>query len=152
MGKVHGNWLTGSHSGRACRHESVYTKVNKKTGACYSAKLCNPVSEWTSTQLKQRTSFGQISAALAAFIKAQTAAPSDQFTALLETFKRQGRYSTLRGYMIAKKMAVVKDNANVTITIGSKAWNVKDDGTITEGAASGGSGSTGGGGDVQPIE
>ena len=42
MGIVHGNWLTGTHSGRACKHENVYTRVNKKTGQCYSAQLCNP--------------------------------------------------------------------------------------------------------------
>ena len=42
MGIVHGNWLTGTHSGRACRHENVYTRVNKKTGQCYSAQLCPP--------------------------------------------------------------------------------------------------------------
>ena len=42
MGIVHGNWLTGTHSGRACKHEKVYTRVNKKTGQCYSAQLCNP--------------------------------------------------------------------------------------------------------------
>ena len=31
MGIVHGNWLTGTHSGRACKHENVYTRVNRKT-------------------------------------------------------------------------------------------------------------------------
>ena len=30
MGKVYGNWVTGLHSGRACEHDDIYTKVNKK--------------------------------------------------------------------------------------------------------------------------
>ena len=52
MGKVQGNWLTGAHSGRACKHENIYTKVDKKTGACYSVKLCNPNTNQTETQKK----------------------------------------------------------------------------------------------------
>ena len=27
MGKVYGNWVTGLHSGRACKHDDIYTKV-----------------------------------------------------------------------------------------------------------------------------
>ena len=32
MGKVSGNWITGAHSGRACRRDDIYTKVKKDQG------------------------------------------------------------------------------------------------------------------------
>ena len=71
MGKVYGNWITGVHSGRACRQDDIYTKVNKKTGACYSVKLCNPNTNWSEMVTAQRSSFGAISSALSAWIKAE---------------------------------------------------------------------------------
>ena len=55
MGKVSGNWITGAHSGRACRQDDIYTKVNKKTGACYSVKLCNPNTNWSEAVLNHRS-------------------------------------------------------------------------------------------------
>ena len=81
MGIVHGNWLTGTHSGRACRHENVYTRVNKKTGQCYSAQLCNPNPYRNEKQKKVTTAFSVISAAIAAWIATEKAksTPSDDF-------------------------------------------------------------------------
>ena len=35
MGKVSGNWISGAHSGRACRRDDIYTKVNNpRHGLC----------------------------------------------------------------------------------------------------------------------
>lgn len=51
MGTVKGNWLTGAHSGCACRHDDIYTRVDSKTGKCYSAKLCNPSESVSESQI-----------------------------------------------------------------------------------------------------
>ena len=56
MGKVQGNWITGAHSGRACKHEDIYTKINKKTGACYSVKLCNPCTQQEKREIYDKKS------------------------------------------------------------------------------------------------
>ena len=115
MGIVHGNWLTGTHSGRACKHEKVYTRVNKKTGQCYSAQLCNPNPYRNEKQKKVTTAFAVISAAISAWIATEKAksAPSDEYQKVKLAFDRQTRYSTLRGMMMAKGMYKVVDGAVV---------------------------------------
>ena len=115
MGIVHGNWLTGTHSGRACKHENVYTRVNKKTGQCYSAQLCNPNPYRNEKQKKVTTAFSVISAAIAAWIATEKAksAPSDEYQKVKLAFDRQTRYSTMRGMMMAKGMYKVVDGAVV---------------------------------------
>ena len=115
MGIVHGNWLTGTHSGRACKHENVYTRVNKKTGQCYSAQLCNPNPYRNEKQKKVTTAFAVISAAISAWIATEKAksTPSDDFKKVKLAFDRQTRYSTLRGMMMAKGMYKVVDGAVV---------------------------------------
>ena len=115
MGIVHGNWLTGTHSGRACKHEKVYTRVNKKTGQCYSAQLCNPNPYRNETQKKVTTAFAVISAAISAWIATEKAksTPSEEFKKVKVAFDRQTRYSTLRGMMMAKGMYKVVDGAVV---------------------------------------
>ena len=115
MGIVHGNWLTGTHSGRACRHEKVYTRVNKKTGQCYSAQLCNPNPYRNEKQKKVTTAFAVISAAISAWIATEKAksAPSDEYKKVKLAFDRQTRYSSLRGMMMAKGMFKVVDGAVV---------------------------------------
>ena len=115
MGIVHGNWLTGTHSGRACRHENVYTRVNKKTGQCYSAQLCNPNPYRNEKQKKVTTAFAVISAAISAWIATEKAksTPSDEYQKVKLAFDRQTRYSSLRGMMMAKGMYKVVDGAVV---------------------------------------
>ena len=115
MGIVHGNWLTGTHSGRACRHENVYTRVNKKTGQCYSAQICNPNPYRNEKQKKVTTAFAVVSAAISAWIATEKAksSPSDDFKKVKLAFDRQTRYSTLRGMMMAKGMFKVVDGAVV---------------------------------------
>ena len=123
MGIVHGNWLTGTHSGRACKHEKVYTRVNKKTGQCYSAQLCNPNPYRNETQKKVTSAFAVVSAAISAWIATEKAksTPSEEFKKVKLAFDRQTRYSTLRGMMMAKGMykvengkVVVDPNANTS--------------------------------------
>ena len=150
MGIVHGNWLTGTHSGRACKHEKVYTRVNKKTGACYSAQLCNPNPYRNEKQKKVTTAFAVISAAISAWIATEKAksAPSDDFKKVKLAFDRQTRYSTLRGMMMAKGMYKVVDGAvvvdpNANTSFASVSASVKlPDGSAN--APAGGSGSDSG--------
>ena len=154
MGIVHGNWLTGTHSGRACRHENVYTRVNKKTGQCYSAQLCNPNPYRNEKQKKVTTAFAVISAAISAWIATEKAksTPSDDFKKVKLAFDRQTRYSTLRGMMMAKGMYKVVDGAvvvdpNANTSFASVSASVKlPDGSANAPASpdSGSGGSTSG--------
>ena len=156
MGIVHGNWLTGTHSGRACKHENVYTRVNKKTGQCYSAQLCNPNPYRNEKQKKVTTAFAVISAAISAWIATEKAksAPSDEYQKVKLAFDRQTRYSTLRGMMMAKGMykvvdgaVVVDPNANTSFATVSGTVQLPDDSANSgsaPAAGDSGSGSTSG--------
>ena len=160
MGKVYGNWVTGLHSGRACKHDDIYTKVNKKTGQCYSVKLCNPNTNQTESQKKTVSAFGKVNAAVAAWIKAEKAksTPSEAYLKVVAVFNRQNRYATLRGMIIAKGMykvengeVVVDPNANTTFATISSTVQLPD-GSANSGsggssqAPSGGSQAPSGGG------
>ena len=155
MGIVHGNWLTGTHSGRACKHEKVYTRVNKKTGQCYSAQLCNPNPYRNEKQKKVTTAFAVISAAISAWIATEKAksAPSDDFKKVKLAFDRQTRYATMRGMMMAKGMykvvdgaVVVDPNANTSFASVSASVKLPDDSANAPASpdSGGGSGSTSG--------
>ena len=152
MGIVHGNWLTGTHSGRACKHENVYTRVNKKTGQCYSAQLCNPNPYRNEKQQKVTTAFAVVSAAISAWIATEKAksTPSEEFKKVKLAFDRQTRYSTLRGMMMAKGMfkvengkVVVDPNANTSFATVSGTVKLPD-GSANAPAGGSGSGSTSG--------
>ena len=153
MGKVYGNWVTGLHSGRACKHDDIYTKVNKKTGQCYSVKLCNPNTNQTESQKKTVSAFGKVNAAVAAWIKTEKAksAPSEAYLKVVAVFNRQNRYATLRGMIIAKGMykvengeVVVDPNANTTFATISSTVQLPDGSANSGSAPAGGSGSTSG--------
>ena len=150
MGKVYGNWVTGLHSGRACKHDDIYTKVNKKTGQCYSVKLCNPNTNQTESQKKTVSAFGKVNAAVAAWIKTEKAksAPSEAYLKVVAVFNRQNRYATLRGMIIAKGMykvengeVVVDPNANTTFATISSTVQLPDDSGSANAPASPDSGS-----------
>ena len=158
MGIVHGNWLTGKHSGRACKHENVYTRVNKKTGQCYSAQLCNPNPYRNEKQKKVTTAFSVISAAISAWIATEKAksTPSDDFKKVKLAFDRQTRYATMRGMMMAKGMykvvdgaVVVDPNANTSFVTVSGTVQLPD-GSGSANAPAGGSGSDSGSGSQTP--
>ena len=149
MGIVHGNWLTGTHSGRACRHENVYTRVNKKTGQCYSAQLCNPNPYRNEKQQKVTTAFAVVSAAISAWIATEKAksTPSEEFKKVKLAFDRQTRYSTLRGMMMAKGMFKV-ENGKVVVDLNANSSFASVSGTVqlpdgsgSANAPAGGSGS-----------
>ena len=131
MGKVYGNWVTGLHSGRACKHDDIYTKVNKKTGACYSVKLCNPNTNQTESQKKTVSAFGKVNAAIAAWIKAEKAksAPSEAYQKAVAVFNRQNRYATLRGMIIAKGMYKV-ENGKVVVDLNANTSFASVSGTV----------------------
>ena len=144
MGIVHGNWLTGTHSGRACKHEKVYTRVNKKTGQCYSAQLCNPNPYRNEKQQKVTTAFAVVSAAISAWIATEKAksTPSEEFKKVKLAFDRQTRYSTLRGMMMAKGMFKV-ENGKVVVDPNANPSFATVSGTVQlpDGPANSGSGS-----------
>ena len=154
MGIVHGNWLTGTHSGRACKHENVYTRVNKKTGQCYSAQLCNPNPYRNEKQQKVTTAFAVVSAAISAWIATEKAksTPSEDFKKVKLAFDRQTRYSTLRGMMMAKGMfkvengkVVVDPNANPSFaTVSGTVQLPAGSGSTSGSQTPSGSGSTSG--------
>ena len=138
MGIVHGNWLTGTHSGRACKHEKVYTRVNRKTGACYSAQLCNPNPYRNEKQQKVTTAFAVVSAAISAWIATEKAksTPSEEFKKVKLAFDRQTRYSTLRGMMMAKGMYKV-ENGKVVVDPNANTSFASVSGTVQLPAGSG---------------
>ena len=138
MGIVHGNWLTGTHSGRACKHEKVYTRVNKKTGQCYSAQLCNPNPYRNEKQQKVTTAFAVVSAAISAWIATEKAksTPSEDFKKVKLAFDRQTRYSTLRGMMMAKGMFKV-ENGKVVVDLNANSSFATVSGTVQLPAGSG---------------
>ena len=150
MGIVHGNWLTGTHTGRACKHEKVYTRVNKKTGQCYSAQLCNPNPYRNEKQQKVTTAFAVVSAAISAWIATEKAksTPSEEFKKVKLAFDRQTRYSTLRGMMMAKGMykvengkVVVDPNANTSFATVSGTVQLPDGPANAPAGSGSGSGS-----------
>jgi len=127
MGIVKATWLLPSHSGRPCRHEDIYTKINKKTGKCYSVKLCNPSTKVTTDQTTQRTAFGaqnKASSAWIAYASPSTSTDHAIYAGVKAAFDRQNKYSTLRGYMLAKGIAVVQTDGSVIITIGTYSKSV----------------------------
>ena len=138
MGIVHGNWLTGTHSGRACKHEKVYTRVYKKTGQCYSAQLCNPNPYRNEKQQKVTTAFAVVSAAISAWIATEKAksTPSEDFKKVKLAFDRQTRYSTLRGMMMAKGMYKV-ENGKVVVDLNANTSFASVSGTVQLPAGSG---------------
>ena len=151
MGKVYGNWITGVHSGRACRQEDIYTKVNKKTGACYSVKLCNPNTNWSEKVTAQRSSFGAISSALSAWIKAEKEKNSEDYQKVKKMYDRQIRFSTLRGMMYAKGMYNIDETGLVTVDINA-SYNASAPSGGAEAPGSGGSSTGGSGGDGSQYE
>ena len=151
MGKVYGNWITGVHSGRACRQDDIYTNVNKKTGACYSVKLCNPNTNWSEKVTAQRSSFGAISSALSAWIKAEKEKNSEDYQKVKKMYDRQIRFSTLRGMMYAKGMYNIDETGLVTVDINA-SYNASAPSGGAEAPGSGGSSTGGSGGDGSQYE
>ena len=145
MGKVQGNWITGAHSGRACKHEDIYTKINKKTGACYSVKLCNPSHERNEAQQKVMNTFARVSKAVNDWLNKEKAAQSEAYMRAKAIFDRQSRYATLRGMMISKGMYTVSSDGTITIDVDARTNFKTVSGSAQLPSGSGSSGSTSGG-------
>lgn len=153
MGKVKTTWLLPGHSGRLCHHEDIYTKMNKKTGQVYSVKLCYPSEKVTANQVAQRNNFGLVSMALSAWLnqnKVATATDHAAYMAVKAQYDRQVKYSTIRGYMMAKNMATVQTDGSVVIAFGSYTTTVTG-GVVNAGTGGSGTGSgTGSGSGTNP--
>jgi len=154
MGKVSTSWLAPGHSGSPCHHDNIYTKMNRKTGQVYSVKLCNPSESVTANQTAQRNKFGAINSAISAWIntnKVATATDHAVYMQVVAAYDRQIKYSTLRGFMVAKNYAAVQTDGSVKITIGTYTATITA-GVVGNGTTTGGGTNTGGdnqGGDNQ---
>ena len=65
MAKIKPMALIESMSKKVCMHSDVYFRTNKKTGAVYSGKLCNPSQKpLTESQEKAKRRFAKVSTAV----------------------------------------------------------------------------------------
>lgn len=120
MGKVTTNWLTPGHSGSPCHHDDIYTKMNKKTGAVYSVKLCNPSDSCNELQATGRNAFGVISAALSAWINANKDPETTDYKKVKAQYERQTKYSSIRGLMMALGMYTVGEDGEVVVDVNAR--------------------------------
>ena len=93
----------------------------------------------TEAQMKQRSAFGTLSAAVSAWIKTEKEANSEDYQKVYRAWNRQKRYSSLRGYMMARGMAKIEDDGSVSINVNSSAPAISGGGGNTD-SGSGGSG------------
>lgn len=147
MGKVKTTWLLPGHSGRACNHEDIYTKQDKKTNKVYSVKLCNPNTNWNEKQLNHRTKFGMLSAGINTWIKENRTSNSEDYQKLVRQFERQTKYSTIRGLVFGKGYASIDDKGNVVIDVNKNSKTTGSSSTPS-GGSSGSGGGSGVGGDL----
>ena len=99
MAKVIPMDLIKSLSGKACSHSDVY--FARRGDKIYTGKLCNKRStEFSTAELERQEKFKKATQAAKAAL-----ADGTQRTALEAEFQNQSRYTTLRGYVIAKEYA-----------------------------------------------
>ena len=125
MANVKLNWLTSGMSGRADKTSNIYTKQNLQTGQTYAVALRNPrtYEKQGAKEIQAQNKFHALSKGVAIFynrISAVDASAED--TALLKdivrTLRSKRRYSTVRGYLMARCAEVSADLTKVTITFG----------------------------------
>ena len=125
MANVKFNWLTSGMSGRADKTSNIYTKQNLQTGQTYAVALRNPrtYEKQGAKEIQAQNKFHALSKGVAIFynrISAVDASAED--TALLKdivrTLRSKRRYSTVRGYLMARCAEVSADLTKVTITFG----------------------------------
>ena len=125
MANVKLNWLTSGMSGRADKTSNIYTKQNLQTGQTYAVALRNPrtYEKQGTKEIQAQNKFHALSKGVAIFynrISAVDASAED--TALLKdivrTLRSKRRYSTVRGYLMARCAEVSADLTKVTITFG----------------------------------
>ena len=130
--------------------EDIYTKINKKTGACYSVKLCNPSHERNEAQQKVMNTFARVSKAVNDWLNKEKAAQSEAYMRAKAIFDRQSRYATLRGMMISKGMYTVSSDGTITIDVDARTNFKTVSGSAQIPGGSGSSGSTSGGSQTPP--
>lgn len=85
--------------GKICKHSDIIYK--EMHGETFTSQICNPYTgEPSAAQTAQRTRFATAKANVAAL------SPSD-VDAYKVTFKKQTKYKTLQGYMLAQEMAKI---------------------------------------------
>ena len=99
MAKIKPMALIESMSKKVCEHSDVYFRANKKTGAVYTGKLCNPSTKAPSAlQIAAKARFAKVSSAVRAIL----AGSSEQKTALVAEYKAQNKIGSLFGYAMHK--------------------------------------------------
>ena len=148
MAKLNTNWLLNGMSGKACNHDNMYTKQNKKTGAVYAVKLCNPYTgDISEAQEAQRTRFKAAQEAVNAFITAGRAALTEDrsgqtavnYLKAVASFNAQHKYASLRGFIQAKYTNYDASTGVATVSVGSSSVS----GGGTSGSSTSGSGTSG---------
>jgi len=95
MAKIKPMALIESMSKKVCEHSDVYFRTNKKTGAVYTGKLCNPsTKEPSAAQTAAKERFAKVSAAVRTIL----AGSSEQKTALVAAYKAQNKIGSLFGF------------------------------------------------------
>ncbi len=86
--------------GKICSHAEIIFKQRKKTK--YTSVICNPrdlqKKPYTANETATHTKFGQAIASAQAIL-----ADADQTAAYALQFDKQEKYTTLRGFIIAKE-------------------------------------------------
>ncbi len=87
--------------GRGCKqHKNGRIFVKRANGTTYYYHLHNPSTSQTAAQIAQREKFKAASAATLAVM-----ADVEQLAAYVPEFRKQRKYSTLRGFIFADQMA-----------------------------------------------
>lgn len=109
MAKIKPMVLIESMSKKVCMHSDVYFRTNKKTGAVYSGKLCNPSQKsLTESQEKAKRRFAKVSTAVRTILE-----DPEQRAVLEAEYNSQSRYGSLFGYAMHKLNDQYDENGDV---------------------------------------
>ena len=98
MAKIKPMALIESMSKKVCEHSDVYFRTNKKTGATYTGKLCNPsTKEPSASQTAAKARFAKVVAAVRTILTDPT-----EKAKLKAEFKAQTKIGSLFGYAMHK--------------------------------------------------
>ena len=118
MGKLRSADGALLHSGRPSRQERTYTRYIKKTNQVQTVTIKNPRTSISANQKQSANAFSLVISSVSRWIRENRATNSADFQEVKAMFDRQDRYSSIRGFMIAKGMYVVsEDKLSVTVDI-----------------------------------
>ncbi len=112
MAKIKTSPFIDGISGKACQHSEYSYRTNKKTGAVYSYRLCNPSEGGSSAdQVAARSLFSQAAQAAAAVCKATSSdTPATNYTkqvAYRAQFNNQHKCGSFYPFVLKKEYAAL---------------------------------------------